>query len=65
MREEEGWASYWLGRLAESDAGRAHVPEGPVHHYQAALYVFERLGFAGWVTRVRAALRERAPGSIL
>jgi tetratricopeptide (TPR) repeat protein len=56
-RYERTLAHYWLGRLAQSPAGRRHVPEGAALHLCEALVLAERLGFAWEATSARAALQ--------
>lgn len=53
---EHGHSLYWLGRLATIPEARRLLPEGAAPHFRSALVVFERLGAAWEVTRVRAAL---------
>lgn len=54
-------AHYWLGRLAETEVGRPHVPEGAALHFEAAHSLFARKGVVSEAERALAALRSCRP----
>lgn len=58
---DQAFARFWLGRLAATPAGRAHVPEGAAAHFEAARALFERLAMVGEAERARDAARAFGP----
>ena len=48
-------AHYWLGRLAATEGGRPHVPEGAAAHFASAHALFSRKGVVLSAERIRAA----------
>ncbi len=55
-------AHYWLGRLAATEGGRPHVPEGAAGHFSVAHALFARKGVILAAERTRAAWQSDSIG---